>query len=97
MRLESKRDGILKETLSVVLQFEKTLPNSVQMGFVNDSLREFILKPLRWYTCQRMGHTAQQCKGKLRCACCGGKHEYGKCEKDAKGQCCNCGGEHSAA
>lgn len=26
-----------------------------------------------------------------------GEHEYGKCDKDAKTRCCNCGGEHSAA
>lgn len=32
----------------------------------------------------------------LRCARCGGQHEYGNCEKDAKVKCCNCGGEHSA-
>ena len=37
-----------------------------------------------------------QCKGKLRCARCGGQHDYGKCEKEAKMKC-NCGGEHSAA
>lgn len=44
-----------------------------------------------------MGHTAQQCKWKQRCAKCGGEHDYGKCNKDAKLKCCNCGGEHSAA
>jgi len=96
-RLKTKRDGTLKETLSVVVQFERTLPKAVQMGYMNYSVREYIPKPLRCYKCQRMGHTAQQCKGKLRCARCGGQHEYGKCEKDAKIKCCNCGGEHSAA
>lgn len=47
--------------------------------------------------CQRMGHTAGQCKGKQICARCGGEHEYGKCGQDAKITCCNCGGEHNAA
>ncbi len=32
-----------------------------------------------------------------RCAKCGGEHDHGKCNKDAKLKCCNCGGEHSAA
>ena len=96
-RLKSKRDGTLKETLSVLIQFERTLPKAVQMGYLNFMVREYIPKPLRCYACQRMGHTAQQCKGQLRCARCGGQHEYGKCEKDAKVKCCNCGGDHSAA
>lgn len=93
-RLKSKQDGSLKEMLCVVMHFEKTLPNSVQMGYMNYSVREYIPRPLRCYKCQRMGRTAQQCKGKLRCARCGGQHEYGKCEKDAKVKCCNCEGEH---
>lgn len=78
------------------MQFEKTLPKSVQIGYMSYSVREYIPKPIRCYKCQRMGHTAQQCKGKMRCARCGGQHEYGKCEKETKIKCCNCGGEHSA-
>lgn len=61
IRLKAKRDGLLKETLSVVVQFERILPKSVQMGYMNYSVREYIPKPLRCYKCQRMGHTAQQC------------------------------------
>lgn len=38
IRLKTKRDGALKETLSVVVQFEKTLPSSVQMGYMNFSM-----------------------------------------------------------
>ncbi len=44
-----------------------------------------------------MGHTANFCKGKIRCAKCGGEHEYGKCEEGVEIKCCNCGGGHSAA
>lgn len=44
-----------------------------------------------------MGHVANVCKGKMRCARCGGDHEYGKCGPDTKVKCCNCDGEHSAA
>lgn len=60
-------------------------------------MREYIPQPLRCFKCQRMGHTIQQCKWRQRCAKCGGEHDYGKCNKDAKLKCCNCGGEHSAA
>lgn len=96
-RIKNKRDGVLKDTTAVILQFEKVLPRSVQMGYINFNVREYIPKPLRCFACQRMGHIAKQCNGKLRCARCGGQHEYGKCEKDAKVKCCNCGGDHSAA
>ena len=64
---------------------------------INYRVREYIPAPIRCYKCQRIGHIAQQCHGKQRCAKCGGEHEYGKCEKGAKMRCCNCGGEHSAA
>lgn len=64
------------------------------MGYLSCDVREFIPAPLPCFKCQRMGHTAGQCEGKLRCA---GEHEYGKCGQDTKIRCCNCGGEHSAA
>ncbi len=67
------------------------------MGYMSYDVREFIPAPLRCFKCQRMGHTAGQCKGKQRCARCGGEHDYGKCGQDAKIRCCNCGREHSAA
>ena len=59
-------------------------------------VREYIPPPLRCFKCQRFGHVAGQCRGKLRCAKCGGEHEYGKCGKDDVLKCCNCGGQHSA-
>lgn len=85
------------DSLSVVLEFEKVLPKRVRMGYLSYDVREFIPAPLRCFKCQRMGHTAGQCKGKQRCARCGGEHEYGKCGQDTKVKCCNCGGEHSGA
>lgn len=89
-RLQSKRGEVLNDTLSVVLHFEKILPRLVQIGYMNFSVKEYISKPLRFYVCQRMGHIAQQCKGKLRCARCGVQYEYGKYGKDGKVKCCNC-------
>jgi len=65
LRPTDKRDGTLKETLSVVIQFEKNIPKSVQIGYMKYSVREFIPKPLRCYACQRMGHTAR-CGGSMR-------------------------------
>ncbi|XP_013883765.1 uncharacterized protein LOC106532290, partial [Austrofundulus limnaeus] len=96
-RIKNKRDGTLKDTMSVILQFENVMPESIQIGYVNFKVRTYIPNPLRCFICQRMGHVAKECKGKIRCARCSGPHEYGKCEKDSKVKCCNCGGEHSAA
>lgn len=67
------------------------------MGYMSYDVRVFIPAPFRCFKCQRMGHNAGQCKGKQRCARCGGDHEYGKCGQDMKVKCCNCGDEHSAA
>lgn len=61
------------------------------------NVRVYIPPPLRCFTCQRYGHVAAVCKGKIRCSNCGGEHKYGECEEGATQKCCNCGGEHSAA
>ncbi len=97
-RLQMWKDNKRCERMSVMIQFEgSTLPLRVKLGFVSFSVREFIPPPLRCFKCQRMGHTAKFCKGKIHCAKCGGEHEYGKCEEGVEIKCCNCGGGHSAA
>ena len=96
-RLQTNKSGVKQNSLSVLLVFDKLMPAEIHIGWINYKVREYIPQPLRCFKCQRMGHTAQQCKWRLRCAKCGGEHEYGKCDKDAKIKCCNCGGEHSEA
>lgn len=97
-RLQMWKDDKRCDSTSVMIQFEGgTLPIRVKLGFISFSVREYMPPPLRCFKCQRMGHTANLCKGKMRCAKCGGEHEYGKCEEGAEIKCCNCGGGHSAA
>lgn len=97
-RLQMWKDNKKCESMSVMIQFEGiNLPIRVKLGFVSFSVREYVPPPLRCFKCQRMGHTASVCKGKMRCAKCGGEHDYGKCEEGAEIKCCNCGGRHSAA
>lgn len=87
-----------KETESVLIEFEENeIPKQVYVGFVRYNVREYITKPMRCYKCQEFGHIAKMCKGKQRCARCGGEHEYGKCGEGTKPKCCNCGGNHSVA
>jgi len=97
-RLQMWKDNKKCESMSVMILFEgSNLPTRVKIGFVSFLVREFIPPPLRCFNCQRMGHTANFCKGRMRCAKCGGEHEYDKCEEGVVIKCCNCGGGHSAA
>lgn len=97
-RLKTKREGVLTDSLSIVLTFdEPLLPERVFIGFMSYEVRLYIPPPLRCFKCQRFGHVAAVCKGKQRCSKCSGEHEYGQCSENAKMKCCNCGGEHSSA
>lgn len=97
-RLPFTRDGVKGPSLSVLLTLEEDkIPEKIRIGYVSYIVRPYIPPPMRCFKCQRFGHIAAACKSKLRCAKCGGEHEYGKCERGVKIKCCNCGGEHSAA
>ena len=68
---------------SVMITFEeKELPDKVFIGFMCYDVKLYIPPPLRCYKCQRFGHVAAVCKGKMRCSKCGGEHEYEDCDKD---------------
>ncbi len=61
------------EMESVLIEFEtKVLPEEIFFEF-----REFVPKPVRCFNCQEFGHVAKMCKGKRRCARCGGEQEMG--------------------
>lgn len=97
-RLPVTRNGTKGPSLSVLLILDEAkMPERVMIGYVSYMTRPYIPPPTRCYKCQRYGHISTACKSKLRCARCGGDHEYGQCEEGAKVKCCNCGGEHSAA
>lgn len=96
-RLIKNKEGKRYESLSILLTFEGKIPERVQLGFISYSVREFVPKPLRCFKCQRIGHVAAVCRGRMRCPKCGDEHEYDKCPDNAVRKCCNCGGPHSAA
>jgi hypothetical protein len=96
-RLKITRNKERSDSLSVMIHFdEEKLPERVYVGFLSYVVRPFIPPPLRCFKCQKYGHVAAVCRGRQRCAKCGGEHEYGNCEEGVKPKCCNCGGEHSA-
>ncbi len=96
-RLYKTKEGQRQESLSVLLTFEGKMPEKVQMGYISYPVRVYVPMPLRCFKCQRMGHVAAVCRGKVRCAKCGGEHDYDKCTEVNGLKCCNCGGSHSAA
>lgn len=96
-RLKYTRNKERLDSLSVMLRFdEEKMPSRVFLGAMSYVVRLFIPPPLRCFKCQKFGHVAAVCRGKQRCARCGGEHEYGGCEEGVKPKCCNCGGDHSA-
>ena len=72
------------ESMSILLWFKNDMAYKVQMGFMCYPVREYIPHPMRCFKCQRFGHVAAQCRGKLRCAKCGNEHEYGQCGDDVE-------------
>lgn len=96
-RLKCVRNNEKTDSLSVMINFdENKMPEKVYLGCVRYAVRPYVPPPLRCYKCQKFGHVAAVCRGKQKCARCGGEHEYGKCGQGVNPKCCNCGGDHSA-
>ncbi len=79
------------------MTFEGKMPEKVQMGYISYPVREYVPMPLRCFKCQRIGHVAAVCQGKVRCVQCGDEHDYDKCTEVNGLKYSNCGGSHSAA
>lgn len=76
-RLKFVRNNEKIDSLSVVLNFDEVkLPERVFLGFVSYTVRQYVPPPLRCYKCQKFGHVAAVCRGKQRCARCGGEHAW---------------------
>ncbi len=90
IRVQTQRNDVKAASLPVLLEFENVMPKRVRSGYLSCDVRKFIPAPLHCLKCQRTGQTAGRHAGKLRC---GGEDEFGKCVKDVKTRCCNCGGE----
>jgi len=67
----------LRESKSVFLQFTTAdLPSEVKVGYMLFRVKQYIPRPLRCFKCNRYGHVANHCRGKLRCSICSGEHKY---------------------
>lgn len=92
------RDGTRSDSEGILIFFDdEVLPSKVTLGYLSYRVREYIPRPVRCYNCQRFGHVAKICKGKKRCARCGGNHGYEECNQSTQPKCCSCGENHSVA
>lgn len=96
-RLYQTKEGQWHENESILLTFEGEMPEKAEMGYISYPVQVYVPVPLRCFKCQRIGHVAAVCRGKIRCVKCGGEHEFDKCTEVNGLKCCNCGGPHSAA
>jgi len=94
-RYKGKDSSEMTESKSVFLQFTTAdLPSEVKLGYMLLHVKQYIPRPLRCFKCNRYGHVANHCRGKLRCSICSGEHKYSECSAAAP-KCPNCGGSHS--
>ena len=97
-RLLRTVNGEKVESVSGLLEFQNlVLPDKIKIGYMSFPVKSYVPPLLRCYRCQRYGHIAMACKGKQRCAKCGGEHRFEDCGDNVQGKCWNCGGQHNVA
>ena len=95
-RLNRRTDqGWVPSTALKVIFDEVSLPGGLKIGHSFYKVRPFVGLPVQCYRCQRLGHTAQGCRAKVRCLVCGGEHNKEVCNSQQL-KCANCGGDHTA-
>ena len=96
-RLKRKAGLIWVDSQSLRLGFSgKDLPKGVKIGYSYYRVSPYVRAPLQCYNCQRMGHTAANCKSLTRCMLCGSNHKKQDCtmEDSTLYKCANCQGNH---
>ena len=93
-------DGSTQTTKAVIIAFQDSLPDTVQVGFMNFRVHPYIPTPIRCTKCQKFGHKATKCRQQQpTCPRCSQHHEVKYCTLNAQSdrKCTNCGKTHSAA
>ena len=68
-RYKSKDSSEMTESKPVFLQFTTAdLPSEVKLGYMLFRVKQYIPRPFRCFKCNRYGHIANHCRGKLRCS-----------------------------
>ena len=96
-RITKKVNGKVEKTMAILLTFKKTMPEKIFYGYETKKVRQYVPPVMRCFNCQRYGHGANQCRGRVRCSACGQGHTWQECPNKSAPKCARCGGPHSAA
>ncbi|XP_053691691.1 uncharacterized protein LOC128740187 [Sabethes cyaneus] len=70
------------------------LPSSINVGFYNCRVKQYIPSPLRCFNCLQFGHSKERCRGNRICAKCAKLYHEQDCISPVV--CVNCRHEHHA-
>jgi hypothetical protein len=76
------------------------LPASVHIYGMKHWIEEYCPPPPQCYRCQKFGHIARNCKGRVACRKCAGSHEFKNCTRKntrSRPKCINCDEQHWAS
>ena len=97
MRIRVFRDGIRKDTNTIVLKFKTAiLPKTLKIGYLKVPVDIYIPNPLQCYRCFKFGHHERQCNSDNHCKrCAANENETNYTDPSSKPfKCLNCGEEH---
>ncbi|GFT57596.1 uncharacterized protein TNCV_3137091 [Trichonephila clavipes] len=93
-RITILRDSTRLPTKHIILTLNSPkLPTTFKAGYLNCKIRPYMLNPLRYFKCQRFGHSQTSCREQLKCSrCASAGHASRDCILEPK--CINCSQTH---
>ncbi|XP_055623511.1 uncharacterized protein LOC129766938 [Toxorhynchites rutilus septentrionalis] len=89
------KDGKTIRSYTFVLTFNLgNLPSSINVGFYNCKVKQYVPSPLRCFKCLHYGHDKERCRGNQICARCANLYHEGECSTPVV--CVNCLQNHHA-
>ena len=80
-RIRRKVDGNFVPSATLILTFDRpSLPDSFHCGFFNLRVQQYVPNPLRYFKCQRLGHTQERCMSHAIYVSCGPKAHSPPCQ-----------------
>ena len=91
-----KRDTEKVPTNTLFLTFSTPeVPKEITVGYLKVKVALFVPNPMRYFNCNKFGHTSQRCKVAAKCLWCGKDKHKGRCEGPKL--CSNCNGPHASS
>ena len=96
-RITKKVNGQVEKTMAILVTFKVKIPTNIFFGYEKKKVTEYVPPVMRCFNCQKYGHGANTCRGRVRCSACGQGHKWEECPNKGTPKCARCGGAHSAA